>query len=262
MSVSARVVGRMLLAAAVAFAVVAAERHAAAGDVRSGTLRVAVFDTSAGQSMSVVRVHRCLKADDGFETTSVAPEQIRRGELADFDVLILPGGSGSGQSRALDEAGREAVKTFVREGGGYVGICAGAYLATSHYSWSLHLLNAQVIDTKHWARGNGIVRLNLTPAGRRFLQHDADVAEVHYWQGPLLGPGSRDDLPPYEQLATYATGIAKNGAPEGVMIGTTAIARSTYGSGRVICYSPHPERDHGPHAFLVHGVRWAAGGDD
>jgi hypothetical protein len=42
-------------------------------------------------------------------------------------------------------------------------------------------------------------------------------------------------------------------------VGTHAIVRAEYGRGRVICYSPHPEKAAGPHPFIEAGVRWAAG---
>ena len=46
----------------------------------------------------------------------------------------------------------------------------------------------------------------------------------------------------------------------GVMPGKTAIARSEYGKGRVICYSPHPEKPFQPVFHLIeNGVRWVAG---
>ena len=47
--------------------------------------------------------------------------------------------------------GRRAILDFIKNGGGYVGICAGVYLASSHYSWSLGILNAKVVDGEHWA---------------------------------------------------------------------------------------------------------------
>jgi putative intracellular protease/amidase len=60
----------------------------------------------------------------------ISAEEIRAGELSEFDVLIHPGGSGSKQGKALGESGREAVTQFVRDGGGYLGVCGGAYLTT------------------------------------------------------------------------------------------------------------------------------------
>jgi hypothetical protein len=179
--------------------------------------------------------------------------------LKDFDVLIIPGGSGSKQAEKLEPVGREKIVEFVRKGHGYVGICAGSYLATNDYTWSLGLLNAKVIDRAHWARGTGPVKVTLTPVGKAALGEKADDLDVYYGQGPLLAPGGKPEPAAYEPLATFATEIAKNGAAKGVMPGTTAIARGTFGVGRVICFSPHPEVSGGPNHLIAAGVKWAGG---
>ena len=62
----------------------------------------------------------------------------------------------------------------------------------------------------------------------------------------------------FDTLGTFATEIAKNGAPQGVMIGTTAIARGTFGSGRVFCFSPHPERTEAAQDYVFKAIHWAA----
>ena len=62
-------------------------------------------------------------------------------------------------------------------------------------------------------------------------------------------------------LATYNSEIAKKGAPSGVMVGTTAIAAGACGKGRVLCFSPHPEKTKGLEDFVCRAVRWAAGKD-
>ncbi|TVQ00271.1 MAG: biofilm PGA synthesis protein PgaC [Planctomycetaceae bacterium] len=224
-------------------------------------IRVGIYDHSTGTAKGPKSLRRFLVEDSGFRCVKLTPADIRAGKLADVDVLIMPGGSGSGQSRNLEAEGREAIREFVRGGGGYVGICAGSYLATSHYEWSLHLINAQVVDREHWARGTGTCRLKLTAVGRSELGEPAEEVDVYYGQGPLLAPHDRVDLPAYETLAEYASEIAKKGAPTGVMIGTTAIARAEFGAGRVICYSPHPEVATGPNHLMAGGVRWAAGID-
>jgi hypothetical protein len=76
---------------------------------------------------------------------------------------------------------------------------------------------------------------------------------------PLLGPAGNPDLPDYEPLATFAGEAAENGAPRGVMPGTTAIAAGRYGNGRVLCFSPHPEMTAGMRDAVWRGVRWTAG---
>ena len=232
-------------------------------------IRIGVYShsTNPARVSQIVGVFtNILTPKKGFEVQRVDPASIRAGVLTNLNVLIMPGGSGSKQATNLETPGCEAIQKFVRDGGGYVGICAGAYLASSHYSWSLNLINAKVIDRSHWARGKGDVVLTLTPLGQKVLGHPESEVEVYYGQGPLYGRATNDTLPAYEDLAIYKTEVAKENVPEGVpmgvMPGTTAIARGEYGKGRVLCYSPHPEKPFQPVFHLIeNGVRWAAGKD-
>ncbi len=210
----------------------------------SGQVRVGVYcDVGAGPS------HQDLLTSiaklENVSVRKLMADDIRSGALGDVDVLIQPGGSGGGQGRHLGESGREAIRGFIREGGGFIGICAGAYLASADYPWSLHVLDARVVDRSHWARGKGTVQIELTDAGRRLLNSTEQQLAIFYGQGPLLAPRNHSDIADYETLATFKTEIAKNGAPEGVMKGTTAIASGEFGRGRVLCFSPHPEMTEG-----------------
>jgi glutamine amidotransferase-like uncharacterized protein len=222
------------------------------------TARVAIYDHSDGSAAGPQNLMQFLTRSEGFECQRVTPAEIQEGILKDFDVLIIPGGSGSLQSKKLEEAGLHQVRQFVKAGGGYVGICAGSYLASTQYSWSLGLINARVWDRAHWARGTGDVQLAMTASGRRLLNEVQPQVKVMYGQGPLLLPDTQPNLPGYEVLAEYQTEVALKGAPEGSMVGTHAIIRSKYGDGRVICFSPHPEKEGGPRHLMLEGVRWAA----
>jgi glutamine amidotransferase-like uncharacterized protein len=221
------------------------------------TIRVAIYDHSEGTAKGPNNLLRFLTSEAGFACRRVTPDDIREGALRDSDVLIMPGGSGSLQAKKLEAAGRDEIRRFVKEGGGYVGICAGSYLASSHYDWSLGLINARVWDRVHWARGQGNVTLGLTAPGRELLHAAGDQVEVYYGQGPLLVPDNNPDLPGYQVLARYETEVARKGAPEEAMTGTHAIIRSKFGAGRVICFSPHPEANGGPNLLMLSGVRWA-----
>jgi glutamine amidotransferase-like uncharacterized protein len=221
-------------------------------------IRVAIFSDAGATKAGVKQVEECLPKSQGFEVKHIKADEIRAGSLRNFQVLIHPGGSASRQGEALGEAGRNLVKGFVHDGHGFVGICAGAYLASAQYKWSLGVLDAQVIDGAHWARGEGNVKLRFTSAGERALQPEKETCIIHFENGPLLAPGKKDDIDDYELLASFDTEIRKNDAPPGIMKGTTAIARGTFGKGRVVCFSPHPEKTPGRESFLQSAVRWAA----
>ncbi len=233
----------------------AEEQKPGSGDAskRTGKIAVGVYlDKGAGPSVNDLL--RALGKFDQVSVTKLTAEQIRSGGLAGLDILMHPGGSGGEQGRNLDEPGREKIRGFVREGGGFIGICAGAYLASSDYKWSLNILDAKVVDREHWARGIGTVDIELTPAGHETLRTTNQKFPIHYAQGPLLAPAGRPEIEDYEEMATFKSEIAKNGAPEGVMIGTTAIARGRFGQGRVICFSPRPEMTAGLEAFVQDAI--------
>lgn len=173
--------------------------------------------------------------------------------------MLFPGGSGSGQAKELRAEGRDAVRAFVRGGGGYVGVCAGAYLASAGYSWSLGLLDAVVIDRAHWARGVGSVDLSWTAAGREKVSIGRESQTVRYANGPLYAPAKVATIPDFEVWATYASEMNKNDAPQGVMLDTPAVIYGRFGSGHVVGISPHPEQTADSEEITRHLVRRAAG---
>src|SRR5258707_820421 len=90
-------------------------------------VRVALFNDDGAFGLGVPRITEQLAQTNDIKVTKVSGKDIVSGALKDFDVVIFSGGSGSKESAAIGEAGREEVRRFVREGGGYIGICAGAY---------------------------------------------------------------------------------------------------------------------------------------
>lgn len=225
-------------------------------------IQVAVFKAENGVGPSSEDMIAALGSSDSINirVVRITSDEIRAGKLADIDVLVHPGGSGGAQGKDLDTLGREAVREFIRGGGGYLGVCAGAYLATNEYPWSLNLLDAKVVDRRHWARGKGMVVIEFSSEGGDFFNYDFDEMMIHYGQGPLLARREWDDpdVPDYESLAIYSTEIAEKGAPEGIMVGNSAIVRTEYGGGRVFCFSPHPEMTDGLGYMIPMAVKWLA----
>ncbi len=222
------------------------------------SLRIAIFSDAGATGAR--DIERCSDGRELLVTRRISGAAIRGGALRQFDLVIFPGGSGGGQAKALGESGRAAVRLFVRRGGGYLGVCAGAYLASRHYKWSLGLLNARVLDTAHWARGNGTVTVELSAQARKLFGATKSRIRIHYAQGPLLAHQTKG--PKYEVLGTFRTEIRKNEKiPQGVMLGAHAMARTRYGKGRVVLFSPHPEAAPGLRGFIRRSMAWVAGRD-
>lgn len=216
---------------------------------------VAIY-TGEGASSKRTKLLAALKRHPKVRVHKRNADDIQQGRLSGMEIVVHPGGSGGGQGRALGETGRAKIRDFISNGGGYIGICAGAYLATCHYEWSLNILDAHVIDREHWARGTGNVEVKMESQGKSLFGIDNEAVTVAYANGPLLGPAQNDMLPDYAPLAVYKTEVALNNAPKGVMPGTTAIASATYGKGRVICFSCHPEGTTETENMLPASIDW------
>jgi len=194
------------------------------------------------------------KASADLTVTRVKAADIRAGKLTGFRVLVMPGGTGGGQAKALEPAGRDAVKQFVKDGGCYVGICAGCYLASTGYDWSLDLLPAKVIDRAHWLRGTGDVKLEFTADAKDWLKVTEPFAACRYANGPILEP-----LPGAKliALAHFREEFVPKGGTAGVMVNTPAVVAARYGKGWVIGVSPHPEQTDGLKGVVPSAIRWA-----
>lgn len=172
---------------------------------------------------------------------------------------MITGGSGSKIAGALAENGRKQIKHFVETGGGYIGICAGAYLACSGFSWGTAVLNSKTVSPL-WQRGEGTVQLELTERGRAILGDFKGLFPCRYANGPIVMPDNAAGLPPYEILGFFRTELAKNKTPVGVMINSPAIFAGTCGKGRALCFSSHPEQSNGLDSLVTRAVSWVCGG--
>ncbi|MFO0026648.1 MAG: BPL-N domain-containing protein [Deltaproteobacteria bacterium] len=90
---------------------------------------IAVLDAPGVGPEALAAAIATIDASTTLRARVLTPAQVRAGGLASARAVLVTGGRGSRQGRALGEEGREAMRHFVREGGGYVGICAGSYLA-------------------------------------------------------------------------------------------------------------------------------------
>jgi putative intracellular protease/amidase len=218
-------------------------------------LRVALYDDAGSTGKGVPKMKEHLAKVPSMKVTVVKGEDIRAGVLKDFDVVIFTGGSGSKQAEGVGEAGRLQVKAFVERGGGYVGICAGAYLACEGFSWGLKILDAKTVSPK-WRRGAGTVKMELTDEGRRILGDKTGQFDVRYVNGPIIKQSTNAAIPDLKPLALFRTELAQNDSPKGVMVNSPAAAAGTLGKGRVITFSPHPEQTDGLEDLVIRAIEW------
>ncbi len=229
------------------------------GATTNQAIRVALYDDAGATGKGIPRVMELLAGARGIGVVSLKAGDFRPNSLRGYDVVMFTGGSGSKQAGALGDAGREEVRRFVREGGGYVGICAGAYLACAGFSWGVGVLDAKTVSPK-WRRGKGTVNIEMLPRGAAITGLKAGPHDIRYANGPIITGLGRDDIPDFEPLAVFRSELAENGSPPGAMTGSPAMSCGHYGKGRVFVSSPHPEQTAGMERLVENVVRWAAVG--
>lgn len=217
---------------------------------------VAIYKGEGSGEEGIENVKRNILNITNIMVAEITAEQIQHNDLTKFDIIIFSGGSGSKQALSIGEVGKENIKNFVKNGGGYLGICAGAYLVTSGFDWSLGILNAETISITEWKRGEGFVDLELTNEGRSIFGDVSELFKCRYSSGPILRPLSIEGLPLLVTTAYFRSEISENDVTKGVMINTPAAVYSTYGKGRIFAISTHPENTPGLDNFIPRVLNW------
>lgn len=125
--------------------------------------------------------------------------EVEEGFFEGIDIIAVPGGFGDADSFSrLFKANQNSVKTFVTNGGKYLGICMGAYWAGSHY---LNILDS-VDAVQYITQPNTDTRrphakdINITWQGH--------PERMFFYDGcALVGDSSK-----FTTIATYANGDA------------------------------------------------------
>lgn len=223
---------------------------------KAKTVRVALYKAGGVHPAAFAAAKQLLEGREGFRLRVTVPEDIRGGSLDDEDVAVFMGGSGTAQGRNLGDVGKQKVKDFVARGGGYVGVCAGAYMALQGEDQfhKLRIVAGRNLTGDFWQRG--IAGLEVAAAGR-------EPFKLFYANGPIFTPVTVEGLAPYVPLAAFVGEIynMSKGTGPGEMPGTPAITASAFGKGRVLLFSPNPilgGRGVVQEPLMLDGLRWVA----
>ena len=210
-----------------------------------------------------------------FKSNVINNIEIIKGELENFDMLIIPGSG--------NPAWKNAVQSFVERGGGYLGICGGANLASMGFNESysfnslldaatlsianIYVNNEQSEEWQYLWRSNwryGGLPINLSIKKNNipiFSELYGLQRSIRYWGGPGMYNANIEDerfgavipLALYNEEPMdiaplhYWTWHGKEAIPlKNVTTninGTYAGITTTFGKGRIVLFGPHPERN-------------------
>jgi len=188
----------------------------------------------------------------GFETDIVYPKYYHKSLLDDVSVWIQPGGTATSQAYSMGTKMMADIKEFINKGGGYVGFCAGAFIATSKIGTSnkngYGLIPGKTI--LYEADGYPTIE-NMTVLGN---------PRQIYWEGGPYFKLSDEDLKTAQVMGLY------------LRTNQPSFVRAPFGKGRVFVTGAHPEapewwrnyadildKDGLDYGITNQMIKWAAG---
>jgi len=220
----------------------------------SRLIHVGIYDGPGCGTAGPRAIMRSISRQVHMQLHNVSQAEMQAGFIRQFDVIIFPGGGSGTFAKTIGKEGSRHVESFVKSGGGYVGVCAGAYLSLKREDPGPVLLNARTISR---IGGSVDLDMELTEEGKRILGDHPGVFKIHFQNGPALTYGSLD-LPRITPLAHYRSEVVKKGRKNN-MTGSMAMCIGDLGKGRVFVSSPHPEVSDGLRAMIPRAVEWVAG---
>lgn len=223
------------------------------------SIKVGLFSGDGGAASCIRETEAALSLDPGIDVSIITSSDIANGILDELDAIVIPGGGGSRQYLNLGGENHKRIKEFIENGGGAVGICAGAYLfsETPGYA-SLDLNGAMAIDIEHDNRGHGMAEFTLNEAGRKIFPELSleDTCFVMYYEGPVFVKNESSPVE-YMTFAIMESDVHEEGnAPENMTNGKPFFIGNYFGKGKVFSSIAHPEATPGMMWMIPRMVRW------
>ena len=201
-------------------------------------LKVGFYVDQGSRGTGVLLLARLLYYSPQIETlTLLKGEDLVKGKLKGLDLVVMPGGSSQLQMTSMTPAGVKALQNFVRKGGSYVGICAGFHI-TLNRPERAQLLPYTYQKEQVGFKGDPLIQL--TAEGKKMLNTKLDKAFVRYSRGPVAQE-AKWIKGSCKTLAVYKSSVAPLNRPGKSFYGTPAMIGGTYGKGKLIATSFHPE---------------------
>ncbi|MGQ9459778.1 MAG: BPL-N domain-containing protein [Candidatus Bathyarchaeaceae archaeon] len=206
-------------------------------EVKAQGAQVAIYNDSGAWADSVIPFKNFTKYK-GLTWKYVTASDINNGLITypTYKVLYMPGGYAADYNTAISNNGDQNIRNFVSSGGGYIGICAGAYFACDKITWegrsydyTLDLFNGMGIgsipEIMAW---DYAIMTNLTMnLNHPINQYEPSRERMAYYGGPYFVPNAGVTV---DTVATYDK---KNNERAAITF--------SYGSGRVFLIGTHPE---------------------
>ena len=218
-------------------------------------VKIALFVDEGASGNGVLHLASLIAHSPQTELIPFMASDIRAGKLKDVDVLVMPGGGSCKQCNAIGKEHWGKVRDFLRNGGGYVGTCAGMFNVLE--------CRMKLLPFDRYPNAGGstaYVTVEISPEGAKILGLKPGNRVVRYSGGPVVyklaksvseGEGI--------SLGAFKSSVSRSKEQEGKFIGSPAWIYGTFGKGKIIATSFHPEYWESTHDMML-GCFYAVAG--
>ena len=204
-------------------------------------LKVGVYADKGPGGIGAVEWFRLVDESPEMELHLLDGAAVRTGALDGLDLLIMPGGSSMDEFKTLGTNGVERMRAFVRNGGGYVGTCAGCCLLMDGPKKRARMMPWNSSGSEGHTM---FPTINLNAKGAKALGLKEGPHVMRYHGGPFLQPTTNVIADAHMEIwGTFDAEATFKGRinQKKKMYGSGAVVGGTYGKGRVFVTSAHPE---------------------
>ncbi len=222
-------------------------------------LKAGVYADKGPGGIGAVEWFRLVQESPELELKLLDGQMVRDGALDGLDLVIMPGGSSVEEFKTLGTNGVERLRAFVRNGGGYVGTCAGCCLLMDGPKNRARMMPWNSTGSE----GNTMFpTFNLNAQGAKALGLKEGKHVMRYHGGPFLWPTANAIPDAHMEIwGTFDAEATFKGRlnPKKRMYGAGAIVGGTYGKGRVFVTSAHPEYFNGTLYIVEAALKYVTG---
>ena len=220
-------------------------------------VKIGLYIDKGASGCGVLHLASLIAHSPQAELVTLMAQDIRDGKLKSLDVLVMPGGGSTTQCLTVGLEHHDKIKNFIRQGGGYVGTCAGMFNVLQ-IPRRLHLLPFNRYSGAGGSTSN--VTIEISEQGAKVLGIKPGIRYVRYSGGPVAYAVNDPKLEGKGfSLATFKSGVAKNPKHATKFIGSVAAVYGTFGKGKVAATSFHPEYEEVNHDIML-GCFYAVSG--
>ena len=222
-------------------------------------LKVGVYADRGPGGIGAVEWFRLVDESPEMELHLLDGAAVRAGALDGLDLLVMPGGNSITEFQSLGTNGVERMKAFVRNGGGYVGTCAGCCLLMDGPKNRARMMPWNSSGSEGHTM---FPTINLNAKGAKALGLKEGPHVMRYHGGPFLQPTTNVIADAHMEIwGTFDAEATFKGRinQKKKMYGSGAVVGGTYGKGRVFVTSAHPEYFNGTLYVIEAALKYVTG---